>query len=239
MRGNQPNNPLRYAYKFKFEDGREKDFEIRLDAETLELATQKDLPKPEWTKLKYWQCDNCPLSDEVAYCSVAVNLSSLVETFKDSLSHERTDVVVEAAERTYEKQTTLQKGLSSIIGLYMVTSNCPVMDNLRPIVRFHLPFAAGEETIYRVATMYLMKQYFVMRNGGDPDWELKNLGQLYKAIWTVNIGMAERLRHASTHDANVNAVVILSAFGDTVGQSLENGLDELEYVFGGGSPPRS
>ncbi|MEK6526388.1 MAG: hypothetical protein AABZ22_05900 [Nitrospirota bacterium] len=235
MAENQQADTLRYVYKFKFEDGKEKNFEIRLNADTLELLPQKDLPKPDWTKLNYFQCTNCPLGDDVAYCPVAVNLSSLVETFKDSISHKNTSVNVKSPERTYEKETTLQKGLSSIIGMYMVTSNCPVMDELRPMVRFHLPFATGQETIYRAVSMYLTKQYFVMRKGGNPDWGLQNLSQIYKAISQVNSGMSERLRHASTEDANVNALIILSSFSNIVDYSLENGLDEIEYLFGDGT----
>lgn len=239
MSGNDQGDTRRYVYQFQFDDGQKKEFAIKLDAVTLALRPQKDSAKPEWTKLKYFQCNNCPLGDDVEYCPVAVNLSNLVETFKDSISHTNTRVVVGTPDRTYEKQTTLQKGLSSIIGIYMVTSNCPVMDKLRPMVRFHLPFATSEETIYRAVSMYLTKQYFVMRKGGKPDWELQNLSQIYRAIADVNAGMSNRLRHASTEDANVNAVIILSSFGDTVDTSLENDLDEIEYLFGEGTSSRA
>lgn len=232
MSGNDQTKTLRYLYRFHFDDGVKQEFEITLDAVTLELRRRPDAVTPEWTKLNYYQCENCPLGDEVPSCPVAVNLSNLIETFKDSISHVNTRVTVEAPDRTYVKDTTLQKGLSSIIGIYMVTSNCPVMDQLRPMVRFHLPFATTEETIYRAVSMHLTKQYFVMRHGGKPDWELQNLGQIYKAISEVNAGMSRRLTHASKRDANVNAVVILSSFGNTVDSSLENGLDEIEYLFG-------
>ncbi|MFQ5992648.1 MAG: hypothetical protein ACE5NA_09460 [Nitrospiraceae bacterium] len=224
---------LQYAYQFRFEDGSEKHFETRLNAKTLELQTQKPAFKPEWTKLKYHQCQNCPLGDDVEYCPVAVNLSNLVESFKDSTSYEHTQVRVEAPERTYEQHTTLQDGLSSIIGMHMVTSNCPIMDQLRPMVRFHLPFATNEETMYRAVCMYLTKQYFVMRGGGTPDWELSKLTDIYQAVSIVNAGMADRLRHASTKDANVNALVILSAFVGSVDCSLKNGLNKIQYLFSG------
>ena len=160
-----------------------------------------------------------------------MNLSELVGTFKDFTSYVDTKVVVKAPERTYEEDTTLQQGLSSIVGLYMVTSNCPIMDQLRPMVRFHLPFATSEETLYRAVSMYLTKQYFAMRRGETPDWELEKLAQIYSAISVVNAGMSRRLRQASTKDANVNALIILSAFGDTVGVSLKDGVGQIEYLF--------
>src|SRR5881396_608551 len=219
------NETIRFLYTFEFPDSTEKEFEVQLNAKTLELATKKDLPKPAWTKLKYKQCEQCPLGDEHEYCPVAVNLSALVESFKDSVSYENTN------DRIYEKATTLQKGLSSIIGMYMVTSACPVMDKLRPMVRFHLPFGSMEETVYRAVSMYLTAQYLLMRKGKTPDWDLKKLVEIYKAVTHVNRGISNRLSSASEEDANMNAVVILSAYAEMVPFSIEHRLAELEYIF--------
>ena len=177
--------------------------------------------------------DRCPLIT-ARYSSakaVAVNLAAVVETFKDAVSFESTTVTVETAERIYEKTTTLQKGLSSIIGIYMVTSDCPVMDRLRPMVRFHLPFASVDETIYRAVAMYLVAQYFRMRSGRPPDWQLQHLADIYGEVAKVNAGMMERLRHASTEDANVNALTILSEQGEMIPMFLEGSLAEMEHLF--------
>lgn len=222
---------LRYLYKFQFENGTKKEFEILLDAQSLELIQEKDPPKPEWTRLKYFQCENCPLPKEVEYCPVAVNLSRLVETFHNEVSFESTIVTVETAQRTYEKKTTLQKGLSSIIGVYMVTSNCPVMDKLRPMSRFHLPFATSIETFFRSISAYLIAQFLLLRKGKEPDWALKNLREIYKSVNFVNKGMSQRLVNASKKDANANAVVILHSFGDGISYFIDSGLDEIEPMF--------
>ncbi len=222
---------VQFAYKFKFASGSEKQIDIELDPATLQVEQHPLEPKPEWAKLKFSQCENCPLSDEVEYCPVALNLANVVQTFQNNDSFEPVHVTVETKERTYSKDTTLQKTLSSIIGVYMVTSNCPIMDKLRPMAQFHLPFATGLETFYRSVSMYLTAQIFLMRQGKQPDWELKKLVELYKAISTVNKGMAERLRRASEKDANVNAVVILHSFGDGVPYFVEGGLAEIEHLF--------
>lgn len=223
--------PTRFTYKFKFESGAEKMIDIDLDPVTLELKPQPLQSKPDWTKLKFSQCENCPLSDDVEYCPVAVNLSSVVETFNTFSSFEPVHVDVQTKERSYSKDTTLQKTLSSIIGVYMVTSNCPIMDKLRPMTQFHLPFATSMETFYRSVSMYLTAQFFLMRQGKQPDWDLKKLVEMYKAVSTVNKGMADRLRRASEKDANVNAVVILHSFGDGVPYFVEGGLSEIEHLF--------
>ena len=230
-------DPIRYHYTFRFADGSEKRFEVNLDPTTLALIPPADPAKPDWTELGYHQCEQCPLKKEAAHCPVAVNLASLVESFKDTLSHEDISVTVEAAQRTYSKQTSLQQGLSSIIGIYMVTSGCPVMDKLRPNVRFHLPFASGGETIYRAVSMYLTAQYFRMRRGEAPDWTLEHLAEVYKGVWQVNKGITQRLAHASNKDANVNAVIVLSAFGSSLDDFLEDSLKEIEPLFSSHTKP--
>jgi hypothetical protein len=224
---------LSFSYTFQFPDGTEKRFTVRLNAKTLELITDSKAPKPSWTKLPYYQCTNCPLGTDVEYCPVAANLSQVVEAFKDATSYERSLVTVQTAQRTFRQETSLQKGLSSIIGIYTVTSGCPILDKLRPMVRFHLPFASGEETLYRAVAMHLVAQYFLMKKGKTPDWELRELAKTYEAISHVDRGLSERMAHASREDANVNSVLILSAFGQEILFQLEEGLTDLEYLFSG------
>jgi hypothetical protein len=222
---------IQYLYKFKFDDGTEKNFEVVLNSTTLELIRDDPNPKPEWTKLKYSQCENCPLPDSVEYCPVAVSLAKLVESFHDAASYESAAVTVETPQRTFFKKTTLQKGLSAIIGIYMSTSNCPVTDRLRPMTRFHLPFANSIETFFRSVSSYLTAQFLLMRQGRQPDWEMKHLQGIYRAVNLVNKGMTTRLLKATEKDANVNAVVILHSFGDGINYFIESGLAELEPMF--------
>lgn len=215
-----------------FEDGKEQDFKIQLRQDTLELLLDGEVQKPEWTKLEYQQCENCPLSpDDVEHCPVAVSLANVVPHFDNEASFTKATVTVVTKERTYEKSTTVQKGLSAMIGIYMVTSNCPVMDKLRPMVRYHLPFATLSETAYRAITMYLMAQFVLMNKGHKPDWELKKLPDIYKAVSAVNKGISQRVSAASNKDAGVNAVVILNSLGDSVPYVIDNGLAEIEPLF--------
>ena len=222
---------LRYLYKFQFDDGTQKKFELVLDEASLELIREDPDPKPEWTKLNYSQCENCPLPATEEYCPVAVSLAGLVETFHDAASYEAAMVTVETSQRTYFKKTTLQKGLSGIIGIYMSTSNCPITSKLRPMTRFHLPFANTIETFFRSISSYLTAQFLLMRRGEKPDWELEGLRDIYKEVNTVNKGMAARLHRATEKDANINAVVILHSFGDGITYFIESGLADLEPMF--------
>lgn len=231
MSSREEKKTITYLYKFKFQDGREKQFEVVLDETTLELQREDPDPMPEWTKLNYSQCENCPLPDTVQYCPVAVSLAGLVEAFSDAVSYEAAEVTVETTQRTYFRKTTLQKGLSAIIGIYMSTSNCPVCDKLRPMTMFHLPFANSIETFFRSVSSYLTAQFLLMRRGQTPDWELKGLQEIYKEVNTVNKAMTGRLHRATQKDANINAVVILHSFGDGITYFIENGLTDIEPMF--------
>lgn len=224
-------NTLRFGYKFQFEDGKEKEFAILLDSRTLRVLTPPFPSPPEWTKLGFQQCENCPLDTTQERCPVALNLAHLVEEFKYSTSYDRTWVVVEAPERTYAQETSVQNGLASIMGIFMVTSGCPILDNLRPMVRFHLPFATALESVYRTVSMYLIGQLFRMKHGAQPDWTLEKLNDLYKEIGRVNKGLWNRLSKASAFDANVNAVIVLNTFGDALRFSLKKDLDDLAPLF--------
>lgn len=222
---------IRFVYRFSFESGTTKEFQVPLDAATLEFMAGNQSAGPEWTRLGYSQCENCPLSQDVEYCPIALNLHHVVEAFRDSVSFEKVGVTVETAERNYSKVTTLQKGLSSLVGLIMVTSGCPIMDKLRPMARFHLPFATSTETFYRALSMYLVAQLFQLRSGRQPDWELQGLIDIYADIKLVNRGMSHRLADASSKDANVNALIILHAFAEGVPYFISSSLEELERLF--------
>ena len=135
-------------------------------------------------------------------------------------------------QREYIKHTTVQQALSSLLGIYMVTSGCPIMDKLRPMVRFHLPFATREETMYRVLAMYLMAQYFRQRNGREPDWEMENLVHMYEDVTVVNKSFVDRLNQIATDDANANALIILDCFANYIVMSVDEGtLADIEVLF--------
>ena len=231
MQNINSSNTLRYRYKFQFENGEEKLFDVLLNEQTLQIIQSSPISNPEWTRLKYHQCKNCPLQVDVEYCPVAVNIAHLIDEFKFSTSYDKTWVQVETPERTYAQETSVQNGLSAILGIYMVTSGCPILDYLRPMVRFHLPFATTDETVFRAVSMFLVAQYFRTRKGLEPNWNLEGLVNIYKEIGIVNKGMWNRLSNASSFDANVNALIVLSTFGDALRFSLKKDLENISPLF--------
>jgi len=222
-----------FDYHFKFDDAKNIDFKVSLDKETLSLIPTVRVAYPEWARLDCHQCDHCPLNPaEHEYCPVAANLVDVVEAFQNSISYEEADITIVTKPRTYSKRASLQTAIGSLIGIYMVTSGCAVMDKLRPMVKMHLPFATMKETFYRAVAMYLVAQFLLSRKGKEADWKLENLHKIYEDIRIVNRFFAKRLTDSRVKDASINALVVLDCFADHASFILEEEkLEELERHF--------
>ena len=133
--------------------------------------------------------------------------------------------------RTCVKETDAQMGLEALLALVMATSACPILSRLRSQALFHLPFASIDETIYRTVGDYLIKQYFIMKDGGQPDFALAGLDALYRDLARLNICFFSRIQAACTKDANLNAVVVLRSLSEIVSMSLEERLAPLREAM--------
>ncbi|NOQ37205.1 MAG: hypothetical protein GQ569_15150 [Methylococcaceae bacterium] len=223
------------TYTLVFDDQNSYEVPIHLEGKSLELFTSKPAILPEWTRLDYCQCPNCPLKlEETPHCPVAINLVELVSHFCDLISHQTVKVSVQSSSRTYTVETTVQDTLSSILGLYMSCSGCPILDKLRPMARFHLPFSSYEETSYRSLSMYLIAQYLRYKEGKSADWDLEGFVAMYKEIQIVNQAFSQRLCNISQGDANNNALVILDCFASLIAMDTEVETivsDELKVIL--------
>jgi hypothetical protein len=219
-------------YQFVSDDQAEFEFTVVVDKKTLTHQVRLARKPPSWTSLATHQCDHCTLNrEEHAFCPAALSLVAVVEQCDRLLSYETVDVTVRTPERTFQKRTSVQKALSSLIGLQMATSGCPSLTLLKPMARFHLPFATREETLYRAASAYLLGQYYRNHNGNGCDLDLDGLRAAYQRIQHVNHSIAHRLRQISQSDANVNAIVLLDLFAQELSWSIEERLHSLEYLF--------
>ena len=143
-------------------------FTVTLDAKTLDRVRDKSVPLPEWTLLDKRSCRACTLdASEHEHCPAAVAVADLIEPFGEIVSFTAAKVSVATKERTVTMDTTVQRALRSLLGLYMATSGCPVLARFKPMARYHLPFATPEETLFRSAGAYLLAQYFIKQHGGD------------------------------------------------------------------------
>ncbi len=222
---------IKYFFQLKNLD--KKEFKLELDKTTLNLHFPEKEVLPKWVDLNFFKCTNCPLDEKTnPNCPAAVSMIDVIEFFSKFVSFEEAYIEVETENRSYSKHTTLQTGISSLIGLSMATSGCPVLGKLKPMARFHLPFSGAKETVFRAISTYLLGQYFRKLNGQTPDWDLENLDKIYAEIHKVNKSFAERLKHIKIHDASINAINILDTFANFVQFEIHNHvLKELECIM--------
>jgi len=223
---------LTIHYHFRFRDGETREIPLRFDEDTLALVPVESHTPPEWAKLALHQCLDCPLDPDLhQHCPTAVHLSGIVKSFREHNSFDEVTVEVTDKRRRYLKETSLQEGLGSLVGLIMATGGCPVLEPLRPMVRFHLPFATMEETEFRMVSMYLVAQYLRQKRGEQPDWSLDGLQAIYARVQEVNTSFAMRIRTAAANDAGINAIVILDCFAKAVPYAVKTLMRDYEKNF--------
>ena len=226
------NKNLIFTYRFLFDSGKTLNFEIELDEHTLEIIPKNSFTPSRLSHLDFHQCANCPLKkEEQPLCPVTRNLEYILRDFKDIISYEKVTVLVETKERTYSSRTSVQHGLGSMMGIFMVSSGCPVLARLKPMVRFHLPFATLQETIFRAASTYLLGEFIKYKKGEKADWDMEGLIAIYQEIEEVNAGLAARFRAISGRDAHLNALIALDVFAKELPQTIKECLHEFEYLF--------
>lgn len=225
-------NELKITYEFKLSDGTEKKFDIFLDREKLFFVKERGADPPEWAELEFHQCSNCPLNSTLTrYCPVAANLSGIAQQFREVAGADRATVTVKVKERAYFRAGSIQEGLSPMLGIIMTTSGCPVMEPLKPMVRYHLPFASLDETVFRMVSMFLVAQFLRSQAGKKPEWQLDGLSRIYGEVKKLNKDFGQRMRAAARSDANIHALVKLNVFAVMVPIEAKKVLKEIAPSF--------
>ena len=227
----------RIGYRFDLPDGSQKSLDFTFDPLDFRLSNEPPAPPPFWTELKFSQCANCPLStDTYAHCPAALHMAPAVESLKALVSFDVVGVTVTQAERTVHAETTAQQAMSSVLGLIMATSGCPWTDRLRPMARFHLPFASEAETVYRSVCMFLLARELL---GVGEAHGFAELTDLYENLHVVNRDMSRRLGAATRPDPARNAMALLDSYTTLLPAALESSLQELKPLFDAWRGPKN
>ena len=216
----------------RFNEKKNEIIDIQLDADSLEIVSRPAVELPEWTHLDFEQCPHCPLDiNFYPICPVAECLFDVVTRFDKILSYDEVNLEIITFERKVFQHTTAQRAIGSLLGVVFPASWCPHTAFFKPMVRFHLPIATRQETVFRATGMYLLAQYFLSKQGQNVDPDLAGLTQIYRNLNTLNIHIAERLRSATKTDSSINAVITLDVFTQTVPFVIEDQMEEIRYLF--------
>lgn len=222
------------TYRFELKNGPTLEYEFLFDETHYHICPPSqsgNQPLRPWTRLEFFQCPHCPLkSSSSPQCPVARNLDRVVEDFKETLSYTVAKVTVTTPERTYVKECATQTGLRSLFGLLMASSGCPHLDWLRPLARFHLPFADIDENLFRVLSVQLLE---VFLRGGDTPLQscAKEIEERYGRIQKVNHAFMERIREYCRRDADKNALASLDVFVQMFSFQMDDSFNSLRKYF--------
>lgn len=225
--------PPDIRYSMTFEDGRQEEFAVSLDAEQGEILIDDDFIPPAWALLSNNQCSHCPLqADEVTYCPIARNLAYLFSGRDTGASHDKVFLRVQTGHRGYVfDETTTQRAFSSLFGLICSLSPCPHTLPLRPMGVFHLPLATDVETVVRISSLFLLRSYLAHQDRPSDPVDLSAMEATYGNLGKLNQGMAARLRSASSSDAPVNAIALLDVLVKDVRFELDSQLTLLKQLM--------
>jgi hypothetical protein len=205
-------------YYLEFQNNEKLLYPIHVDPKTNiseDMYSDQELLGVDWIQLRNHPCSHCPLINDPSQviCPVAKSIYTLVDKFKKTTSFEKITVYVKTKEREYVKNTDMQSALCSLFGLLMATSRCPYTDFLKPISTMHLPFSTINETVFRVISSVLIKEFVEGNKLLDVDQLLSDLKNKYKNLTIINENMLKRLESVSQSDAGKNAIIALNLFG--------------------------
>lgn len=219
-------------YRFHLPGSASADIALDFDRRTFALIPSGEERDESWTALDFHKCEHCPLDGaETPHCPFARAVSRFIHQFDAFYSYEGAVVEVITEQRTMVAQGAVQQGLSSLTGLVGATCGCPRLEFFRPMAHFHLPFASEAETLYRLFSSQLMRQFVQAGADGPALVSLDGLQDRCEEVSVVNRGMAERLRAAVSKDAVVNGIVILDTFNQAAPYVIAEKLAELGHLF--------
>ena len=224
---------LFFLYKLRFPNKKLIEFPILIDKSSCTFIPEAEIIPQSWAALEYRQCENCTLNQaDTPFCPIALNLIPMLHLCNDVASYQSLNLEVITQERSYSGETTMQRAISSILGLIMATSSCPHTEFFKPMARFHLPLASEDETVYRATSMFLLAQYFQNEDGLKLNLDLAQLKTIYQNLQIINAALAKRLRAAVAQDATINGVVLLDLLTHAVNWSIEDKLEQFRSLFG-------
>jgi len=206
------------------------EYSLNFDADFHVVFEEPDAQN--WALLENCQCVNCPYDKaDKEYCPVALAISPVLFAVDGADSTEIVECQVLTSEREYLGRIPYQRAIYSLVGLLMATSGCSRFEFLKPMARFHLPFANLEETIARNSSFFLFAGYFK-----KPDESLANrleeLTQYYRELVEVNQALLSRVRGALKEgDVHRNAMIVLSSFSQVLGMDAQRSSQLVEKLF--------
>lgn len=214
------NSELKYEFKFD-----------PLITRQLEVFKHNDFP--DWTKLDFYKCQVCPFNcDEVKQCPAAADIVCVLERFSHFSSAEKLDIRYIAEDLDIKKNVDAQTALSAIIGSLIFTSACPILNANHFILKYIPPFTTDDQLSYHLLAAALIKNFFRQeKKKHHVPFDLEQFKLDYYFLEDVFRNLLNRVREASSNDANLNAVVRLTNLNMLSNLKMDAFIDKFRYLI--------
>ena len=186
-------------------------FELKIDKNTLTLIPPGILDYPHWTELEYEKCSCCALPNDLPHCPAAVNLIPLVEQFSHVKSIDNCKVTCTFDRKQISKDTNMAESLMYLVLLSTAASNCPFMSMFKPYLINLSIFASFEGAIFNLASLWLLGQYFSMKQGDSLEINFHQIDACIEGGTVILKCLIDRLRATKPRDGSLNAFIKLSS----------------------------
>lgn len=202
------------------------------------LTENRVEPYPDWIRLDYCKCTNCPMNSELhENCPAAMAIIPLVKVGAELSSIEEIMIRVGHGDYVVEKEGIAQDLLSSLMAYILFNSACPILGGLRRMHLFTPPFPAFEVVLYHALAHELVGRYYFSKLNDEKSIDI---GQIHRdmnwrgeGIKMVIRAFVERFPKSDSgrNDGMHNAAVLIHSTVNLVSLNLDNLLEKLSPYF--------
>ncbi len=218
-------------YRFFAADNEKIEVRLDFDAITFQLRPVAGQPRPPWARLEPHFCPGCGLPAGSVFCPTALGFARFLGAFDSRFSYEKAVVEIETPERVVLSKGRFQAGMASLLGLVCATSGCPSTQFLRPLARFHIPFADGNEALFRIVSVQLLGRHLQAAETGARDRPMfAEVWERYATLLSVAAHLADRLRPVVQRFAPLNARILLDSFEEIAPADIDEAVAALRAI---------
>ncbi|GHC12744.1 DUF6901 family protein [Cerasicoccus arenae] len=214
-------------YQIRLDDGRIIELSSPARIMPVEWASIPNLP--EWTRLSYHQCSNCPLDEKrIERCPAAASVADLVQNFTEVISFEKVDLVITWTKQKYTVRDSAQMIVFALLVEFVSRAKCPYLFDPSADKGFFILCLDIDQLLYRFFSSFLIQHHFL--SSGEPDPHAVNWHHFQEYMGGIRIaleGLLARMQAYCREDANINA---LTGF-ISVSKLLEEHWDESLRLF--------
>ncbi|WP_269539684.1 DUF6901 family protein [Cerasicoccus fimbriatus] len=163
---------------------------------------------PEWTRLDYHQCKNCPLDEKrIERCPAAAAVAGLLENFTEVVSFQKVDLVIVRANGQYSIRGSAQMVVFALLVEFVSRAKCPYLFDPSADKGFFFLCLDVDQLLYRFFSSFLIQHHLL--SSGEPDPNAVNWHRFQQYMGEIRIaleGLLDRIQAYCHEDANINAL---------------------------------